>query len=61
MFMIILGDMNNMTTYNLYLNNKFTTTLQANTRIEAIQKAQAFKTNCMQRIHVQKPDFGADQ
>lgn len=49
-----------MTTYNLYLNNKFTTTLQAHTRIEAIQKAQAFKTHCMQRIHVQKPDFGGE-
>lgn len=47
-----------MTTYNLYLNNKFTTTLQAHTRIEATQKAQAFKTHSMQRIHVQKPDFG---
>lgn len=44
-----------MTTYNLYLNNKFTTTLQANTRIEATQKAQAFKTHFMQRIHVEKP------
>lgn len=52
-----------MTTYNLYLNNKFTTTLQAHTRIEATQKAQVFKTegtdSAMQRIHVQKPDFGA--
>lgn len=47
-----------MNTYNLYLNNKFTTTLQAHTRIEAVQKAQAFKTESMQRIHVQKPDFG---
>jgi hypothetical protein len=44
-----------MITYNLYLNNKFTTTFQANTRIEATQKAQAFKTHFMQRIHVEKP------
>ncbi len=49
-----------MTTYNVYLNNKFTTTLQANTRLEATQKAQAFKTESMQRIHVQKPDFGVE-
>lgn len=53
-----------MITYSIYLNNKFTTTLQAHTRIEATQKAQAFKTECsntgiVQRIHVQKPDFGA--
>lgn len=47
-----------MITYNLYLNNKFTTTLQAHTRIEATQKAQVFKTESMQRIHVQKPDLG---
>lgn len=54
-----------MNTYNIYLNNKFTTTLQAHTRIEATQKAQVLKTDgtgvTMQRIHVQKPDFGADQ
>lgn len=50
-----------MTTYNIYLNNKFTTTLQANTRLEATQKAQAFKTETWQRIHVQKPDFGEPQ
>lgn len=47
-----------MITYSIYLDNKFTTTIQANTRIEATQKAQAFKTESMQRIHVQKPDFG---
>lgn len=47
-----------MNIYNVYLNNKFTTILQAYTRIEATQKAQAFKTHSMQRIHVQKPDFG---
>lgn len=52
--MTILGDMNKMNTYSIYLNNKFTTTLQANTRIEATQKAQAFKTESMQRIHVEK-------
>lgn len=44
-----------MITYSIYLNNKFTTTLQAHTRIEATQEAQAFKTHCMQRIHVEKP------
>lgn len=49
-----------MITYSIYLNNKFTTTIQANTRIEATQKAQAFKTECMHRIHVQKPDFGVE-
>lgn len=47
-----------MITYALYINNKFTTTLQATNRLEAVTLTQVFKTENMQRIHVQKPDFG---
>lgn len=48
-----------MITYQILINNTPQGTIQAHSRIEATQKAQVFKTESMQRIHVQKPDFGA--
>lgn len=46
-----------MITYSIYLNNIAQGTIQASSRTEAVLKAQVYKTQFMQRIHVQKPDF----
>lgn len=44
-----------MITYSVLIDNIFQCSVQASNRKEAVQKAQAFKTHCMQRIHVEKP------
>jgi len=46
-----------MITYSVLIDNIFQCSVQASSRTEAVQKAQVYKTDCMQRIHVQKPDF----
>jgi hypothetical protein len=44
-----------MITYTISINNIPQGSIQANSRKEAVILAQAFKTDCMQRIHVEKP------
>lgn len=44
-----------MITYTISINNIPQGCIQANSRKEAVILAQAFKTHCMQRIHVEKP------
>lgn len=44
-----------MITYQVSINNIPQGSIQANSRKEAVILAQAFKTDCMQRIHVEKP------
>lgn len=44
-----------MITYIVSINNIPQGSIQANSRKEAVILAQAFKTHCMQRIHVEKP------
>lgn len=44
-----------MITYQVSINNIPQGSIQANSRKEAVILAQAFKTHCMQRIHVEKP------
>lgn len=44
-----------MITYQVSINNIPQGSIKANSRKEAVILAQAFKTHCMQRIHVEKP------